>query len=80
MQTESFISGKDASLESTIRTMQTKLATRGFVLNESFWLNEIESIWSVHVKDHEGAWMYFLIGCAVNLALPSRNDIKFLPN
>ena len=53
MQTESFIPGKDASLESTIRTMQTKLATRGFVLNESSWLNEIESIWSVHVKDHE---------------------------
>ena len=53
MQTESFIPGKDASLESTIRTMQAKLATRGFVLNESSWLNEIESIWSVHVKDQE---------------------------
>ncbi len=53
MQTESFIPGKDASLESTIRTMQAKLATRGFTLNESSWLNEIESIWSVHVKDQE---------------------------
>ncbi|MDE2430988.1 MAG: YcaO-like family protein [Burkholderiales bacterium] len=53
MQTESFIPGKDASLESTISTMQTKLAMRGFVLNESSWLNEIEGIWSVHVKDHE---------------------------
>jgi ribosomal protein S12 methylthiotransferase accessory factor len=53
MQTESFIPGKDASLESTIATMQTKLAQRGFVLNESSWLNEIEGIWSVHVKDHE---------------------------
>ncbi len=53
MQTESFIPGKDASLESTISTMQAKLAKRGFVLNESSWLNEIEGIWSVHVKDHE---------------------------
>ena len=51
MSTESFIPGKDASLESTIRTMQAKLAARGFVLKESSWLNEIESIWSVHVKD-----------------------------
>jgi ribosomal protein S12 methylthiotransferase accessory factor len=53
MQTESFIPGKDASLESTISTMQAKLAKRGFVLNESSWLNEIEGIWSVHVKDHD---------------------------
>ena len=53
MQTESFIPGKDASLESTIATMQVKLAKRGFVLNESSWLNEIEGIWSCHVKDHE---------------------------
>ncbi|MBR7780415.1 30S ribosomal protein S12 methylthiotransferase accessory factor YcaO [Undibacterium rugosum] len=53
MHTESFIPGKDASLESTIATMQAKLAARGFVLNESSWLNEIEGIWSVHVKDQE---------------------------
>ena len=53
MQIESFIPGKDASLESTIRTMQAKLQLRGFTLNESSWLNEIESIWSVHVKDQD---------------------------
>ena len=53
MQTESFIPGKDASLESTIRTMQQKLATRGFTLDESSWLNPVEAIWSVHVRDHE---------------------------
>ena len=29
MKTESFIPGKDASLESTIETMQKKLAARG---------------------------------------------------
>ena len=53
MQTESFIPGKDASLESTIRTMQQKLAARGFRLEESSWLNPVESIWSVHVRDQE---------------------------
>jgi ribosomal protein S12 methylthiotransferase accessory factor len=51
MQTESFIPGKDASLESTIQTMQSKLADRGFHLDESSWLNPVESIWSVHVRD-----------------------------
>ena len=53
MQTESFIPGKDASLESTIHTMQHKLTARGFNLDESSWLNPVESIWSVHVRDHE---------------------------
>ena len=53
MQTESFIPGKDASLESTITTMQAKLAARGFHLDESSWLNPVESIWSVHVRDRE---------------------------
>ena len=53
MQTESFIPGKDASLESTIRTMQDKLAARGFELDESSWLNPVEAIWSVHMRDRE---------------------------
>ncbi|MFC3107623.1 30S ribosomal protein S12 methylthiotransferase accessory factor YcaO [Undibacterium arcticum] len=53
MQTESFIPGKDASLESTIRTMQQKLAARGFHLDESSWLNPVEAIWSVHMRDKE---------------------------
>ncbi|MBS0336067.1 MAG: YcaO-like family protein [Proteobacteria bacterium] len=53
MQTESFIPGKDASLESTIRTMQDKLAARGFHLDESSWLNPVEAIWSVHVRDRD---------------------------
>ena len=53
MHTESFIPGKDASLESTITTMQHKLAARGFHLDESSLLNPVESIWSVHVRDRE---------------------------
>ncbi len=53
MPTETFIPSKDASLESTIATMQQKLGARGFHLDESSWLNPVESIWSVHVRDHE---------------------------
>jgi ribosomal protein S12 methylthiotransferase accessory factor len=53
MSTETFIPSKDASLESTIATMQQKLGVRGFHLDESSWLNPVESIWSVHVRDHE---------------------------
>jgi ribosomal protein S12 methylthiotransferase accessory factor YcaO len=41
---ESFIPGKDASLESTIETMQKKLAARGFKLNESSLLHEVDGI------------------------------------
>ena len=53
MTTESFIPGKDASLESTIATMQQKLGARGFHLDEMSWLNPVQSIWSVHVRDHD---------------------------
>jgi ribosomal protein S12 methylthiotransferase accessory factor len=53
MTTESFIPGKDASLESTIRTMQQKLAARGFHVQETSWLNPVENIWSVHIKDRD---------------------------
>jgi ribosomal protein S12 methylthiotransferase accessory factor len=53
MTTESFIPGKDASLESTITTMQRKLAARGFRLNESSLLHEVDAIWSTHMKDND---------------------------
>ncbi|QWD87007.1 YcaO-like family protein [Polynucleobacter paludilacus] len=53
MTTQSFIPGKDASLESTIATMQQKLVDRGFFLNESSLLNPVEGIWSTHVKDRD---------------------------
>lgn len=53
MQTENFIIGKDASLESTITTMQAKLLARGFKLNESSLLHEVDGIWSTHMKDND---------------------------
>ncbi len=53
MQTESFIPGKDASLESSIATMQGKLDKLGFHVEERSWLNPVDGVWSVHVRDRD---------------------------
>ncbi len=50
---ETFISSKDASLESSIRTLHAKLEAIGFHVEERSWLNEIENIWSVHLIDRD---------------------------
>lgn len=33
--------------------MRSKLATRGFQLNESSLLHEVDGIWSTHMKDND---------------------------
>jgi ribosomal protein S12 methylthiotransferase accessory factor len=53
MQTQSFIAGKDASLESSIAAMQARLANLGFVVEERSWLNPVDGIWSVHVRERD---------------------------
>jgi len=53
MQTESFIPGKDASLESSIQSMQDKLAALGFHIEEHSWLNPIANVWSAHIRDRD---------------------------
>ena len=50
---DTFIPSKDASLESSIATLQAKLSALGFKVIEQSWLNEIEGIWSVHVTDSD---------------------------
>lgn len=50
---ETFIPSKDASLESSIATLQAKLLALNIHVIEQSWLNEIEGIWSVHVIDSE---------------------------
>ncbi len=50
---EHFILGKDASLESTIRTLNAKLAALGITIEERSWLNPVDGIWSVHIRDSE---------------------------
>jgi ribosomal protein S12 methylthiotransferase accessory factor len=51
--TETFIPSKDASLESSIATLQAKLLALNIHTIEQSWLNEIEGIWSVHVIDKD---------------------------
>lgn len=51
--TESFIPGKDASLESSIATLQQKLTALGFHIVERSWLNPIANVWSVHIADRD---------------------------
>jgi len=51
--TETFIPSKDASLETSISTLQGKLLALGIHVEEKSWLNEIEGIWSVHVIDKD---------------------------
>lgn len=53
MKTENFIAGKDASLESTINTLQGKLQSLGFHIEERSWLNPVDGIWSVHIRDRD---------------------------
>ena len=59
MQSESFIPGKDASLESSIATMQRKLTALGFAVEERSWLNPVDGIWSVHLRDTDCPVMFY---------------------
>ncbi len=58
MQTEHFIPGKDASLEHSISSMQAKLAARGFDIEECSWLNPVDSLWSVHLRNRACPLMF----------------------
>lgn len=58
MQNEHFIPGKDASLEHSITSMQAKLTARGFDIEECSWLNPVDSVWSVHVRNRECHLMF----------------------
>jgi ribosomal protein S12 methylthiotransferase accessory factor len=50
---ETFIPSKDASLESSIATLQAKLLALDIHVEEKSWLNEVEGIWSVHVINRD---------------------------
>ena len=53
MHNETFIPGKDASLEATINRLQGKLQALGFHIEEKSWLNPVDGIWSVHIRDRD---------------------------
>ncbi len=50
---EHFIPGKDASLEVSIATLQSKLEAIDFHIEERSWLNPVEGVWSVHIRDRD---------------------------
>lgn len=55
---QTFIPSKDASLESSIATLQAKLLALNIHVVEQSWLNEVEGIWSVHVTDRDCARLF----------------------
>jgi ribosomal protein S12 methylthiotransferase accessory factor len=55
---EHFIPGKDASLEATIAKLQERLAAVGFNAEEHSWLNPVEGVWSVHLRDADCPLIY----------------------
>ena len=53
MHNTTYIPGKDAALESTISTLQGKLQQLGFHIEERSWLNPVDGVWSVHIRDRD---------------------------
>ena len=53
MNSPSYIPGKDAPLEATVQSLQAKLQALGFHIEEMSWLNPVEGIWSVHIRDRD---------------------------
>jgi ribosomal protein S12 methylthiotransferase accessory factor len=66
MQNEHYIPGKDASLEHSISLMQAKLLARGFDIEECSWLNPVDNVWSVHVRNRECTLMATYASSAYN--------------
>ena len=58
MHSESFIPGKDASLDATIAKLQGQLDALGFHVEPQSWLNPVDGVWSVHVRDRDCPLMF----------------------
>jgi ribosomal protein S12 methylthiotransferase accessory factor len=58
MHAETFIAGKDAALETSIAAMRHTLAQLGFHIEERSWLNPVEGVWSVHIRDRDCPQMF----------------------
>lgn len=57
-QQHTLIPGKDAPLEASIETMQARLAAYGLNIEETSWLNPVEHVWSVHIRDRDCPLIY----------------------
>lgn len=47
------IPGKDAALEQTIARFEQQLKQLGFNIEQASWLNPVENLWSVHIRDRD---------------------------
>ncbi|MFA5529083.1 MAG: 30S ribosomal protein S12 methylthiotransferase accessory factor YcaO [Thiohalomonadaceae bacterium] len=50
---QTFIVGKDASLEASLARMQARLSALGFHVEAQSWLNPVANVWSVHVRERD---------------------------
>ncbi|WP_215782295.1 30S ribosomal protein S12 methylthiotransferase accessory factor YcaO [Paludibacterium sp. B53371] len=57
-QSEHFIPGKDAALETTIARLQGQLAALGLEVEEQLWLNSVDNVWSVHLANKHCPLIY----------------------
>lgn len=53
MTEKTLIKGKDKDLESSIAFMQKQIAALGFNIEEVSWLNPVEGVYSVHIRDKD---------------------------
>lgn len=58
MTEKTFIKGKDSDLETSISTMQDKLKSFGFDVEEASWLNPVSNVYSVHIRDKSCPLMF----------------------
>lgn len=58
MSEKTFIKGKDQDLESSIASMQAKLKSFGFDVEEASWLNPVSHVYSVHIRDKSCPLMF----------------------
>ena len=58
MKNETRLLGKDAALETTIDRLQHRLAQLGFHIEERSWLNPVDGVWSVHIRDKDCPQMF----------------------
>ncbi len=58
MDSNTYIIGKDASLEKSIERMQLQLEALGFHIEEHSWLNPLPHVWSVHIRDRDCALLF----------------------
>lgn len=51
--TQTYIAGKDAALEDSIRRFEDQLQQLGFNIEQASWLNPVPNVWSVHIRDRD---------------------------